>query len=463
MENFNIEELAATLLKMQEKQNNEAKKAEDWKTGLITDQKGKIENSIENYIYYFNNSPIYSEKLKYNDFLKQKEFNGEEWTDFDEAKAMNNIEREIKLNTQFKVKNSLDEIFINHKYNPVIDYLNDCYKDWDGAQRIEEAFIKCFDIEDTPLVRELSRKWFIAAVKRVFEPGCQFDNMIVLQGRQGIGKTTFCRKLAKGFYTELKFDEIGNKDIVDKLNKSWVSIIDEMDNFGKKEMASIKSFLSLTQDTTRLAYGHNTITYKRHCIFIGSLNDETFLKDITSSVERRFWIFKCNKKTMDKSVSDIMTDEYVKQLWAEALHYYKEDPYQYLDVDVDSQNEFEKQQREFKTYNDDANMDYIKDILNKEYNLNNGEFNSNMDFLNQYNETDIYQKNGYINKIPMSSLIYVLKTVYKVERSSKYIALALSNEWDYKTIKYNGQCVRGLFRKEPIESIKNVKNTELPF
>jgi predicted P-loop ATPase len=461
MNTTDTEKLAATILNMLQQQNEANKSSEDWKEGLIYDQKGKIENSIENYLYYFTKSPLYSEKLKYNDFLKQKEYDGQEWTDFDEAKAMNNIEKEIKLNTQFKVKNSLDEIFINNTYNPVIEYLKNC--PWDGEERISTAFIKCFDIEDTPLVRELSKKWFIAAVKRVFEPGCQFDNMIVLQGRQGIGKTTFCRNLAKGFYTEIKFDEIGNKDIVDKLNKSWVSIIDEMDNFGKKEMASIKSFLSLTQDTTRLAYGRNTVTFKRHCIFIGSLNDETFLKDITSSVERRFWIFKCNKKTMDKSVSDIMIPEYVEQLWGEALHYYLENPNQYLDVDVNSQPDFEKQQREFKTYNDDANMDYIKDILNKKYCLVNGEFNSNIDFLNQYNETNIYEANSFINKIPMSSLIYVLKTVYKVERSSKYIALALSEDWEYKTIFYQGKSVRGLYRKSQKNDEKTPKNMDLPF
>lgn len=430
--------------------HEESKISKEWKDGLKTDDKGKIVNSIENYLYYFKECPYYKDKLKYNDFLQQKEFNEKEWDDFDLSRAYNNIELDTTLSTHAKVDSSLNQIFGDNKYNPVQNYLNSVI--WDGVKNIETIFIKCFEIEDTPLVRALSKKWFIAAVKRVFEPGCQFDNMIVLQGETGIGKTTFCRLLSNEFYSEIKFDEITNKDIVDKLNKTWIGIIDEMDEFDKKAMGTIKSFLSTRKDLVRLAYGRNTTTYYRHSIFIGSLNDETFLRDNTSSTERRFWVFKCNKKTKDNNISKILTKEVVDNLWAEAMNYYRENPNQYLDIESELQESFANAQKEFKTFTDDVVVDYLHDILDRPYVLVNGCFNDNNDFLKQYTGETFYNCNkSYINKIPTSSLIYVLKNVYKVERSAKYIALALSDEWEYKKIKYKELQPKGLYRKKQKE------------
>lgn len=439
--NFNAE-----IEKLKKQQEEEERQKAPWKDELYKDNKGKIENRIENYLLYFNESENYKGKIKYNDFLQQKEFKDREWNDFDEDIAVNNIEKEIGLSNVTKVRTSLSEIFDANRYNPIKDYLNNL--EWDEERRIDRIFIRCFNVDDTPLVRSLSKKWFIAAVKRVFEPGCQFDNMIVLQGPTGIGKTTFCRLLSNNFYSELKFDEIGNKDIVDKLNKSWIAIIDEMDNFGKKEMASIKSFLSVRKDLVRLAYGRNTNVYQRHCIFIGSLNDDTFLKDITTSVERRFWIFKCNREGMDTFVSDILTPDMVDQLWAEAMYYYKENPNRYLDVEIDMQKDFAEDQLKYKTYNNDVAIDYVNEILNKTYSLVNGQFNDDNDFLKQFKGENMYTgTKSYINKIKMSSVLYVLKDVYHVERSGKYIGSALSSEWEYKNWRWGTNTAMTLIRK----------------
>ena len=444
---------------MKEKEAAE-KKEFPWKDKLYKDNKGKIENRIENYLLYFNESSNYKDKLKYNEFLQQKEYKDKEWNDFDEDIAANNIEKELGLSNVTKVRTSLSEIFYTNRYNPIKEYLSNLI--WDGEKRIDSIFIKCFNVDNTQLVRTLSKKWFVAAVKRVFEPGCQFDNMIVLQGPTGIGKTTFCRLLSNNFYSELKFDEIGNKDIVDKLNKSWIAIIDEMDTFGKKEMSSIKSFLSVRKDLVRLAYARNTNAYPRHCIFIGSLNDDTFLKDITTSVERRFWIFKCNREGMDTFVSDILTQSVVDQLWAEAMYYYNENPTQYLDIEVDMQKDFAKDQLKYKTYNNDVAIDYVNEILNKPYFLINGQFNDDNDFLKQFKGDNIYTGNKtYINKIKMSSILYVLKDVYHVERSGKYIGSALTSEWEYKNVRWGNQTSMTLVRKMQNNEIELVED-DLP-
>lgn len=419
-----------------------------WKDELLKDNKGKIENRIENYLTYFNGCDKYKNKLKYNEFLQMKEFNGREWNDFDEDQACVDIEQDIQLSNVTKVRTAISSIFNNNRYNPVQDYLKSL--EWDRKRRIEKVFIELLDADDTELNRAMSKKWFMAAVKRVLFPGCKFDNILIFQGAQGIGKTTICERISKGFSNVVLLSEIANKDIVDKLNKTWIGIVDEMDAFSKKDMTTIKTFLSTAVDSTRLAYGRNTQSFKRHSVFIGSTNDDTFLRDNTSSTERRFWIIKAHREKYSPIVNELLTDEYVDQLWAEAYRELMIDVNQYLDIDSKLQEQFAETQKEFKTYTNDVAIDYIKEILDKPYVLLNGMFNDNNDFLRQYTGENTYVgTKSYINKIPMSSLIYVLKNVYKVERNAKYIANALKDEWEYKKIMYSDRKTSmGLYRKE---------------
>lgn len=443
--------------------NNEIKN--DWKNQLIKDPKsGKVLNDINNYILFFNECPKYKGQLKYNEFLQQKEIFNREFTDFDLNNIYNDCERETTLSIHSKIDSALSEIFDKNRYNPIINYLNTLK--WDGQERIAKLFIDLLDADDTILNKEMTKKWFIAAVKRIYEPGCKFDNIVVLQGNQGIGKSSICELISLNFANTISLSEIGNKDLIDKLNKTWIAIIDELDTFNRKEMSTIKTFLSVSQDSVRLSYGRNTSTFKRHCVFIGSTNDDTFLRDSTSSVERRFWVIRCNKLSMDGKIRQTLTEEYINQLWAEAVYYYTQDPKQYLDIPKELQDEFASTMRDFKTYTDDKVIDYARDILDADYNLKpNGEFEDAMDMLNQYTKKEMYDtiKGSKINKIPMSALLWVLKSVYHEDRPNKYLALALSDEWEYKVIKYKGKPFKGLYRKEEISNNIQENISELPF
>lgn len=428
-----------------------AKKVKDdeWKNRLVRNDKGVITASIDNYILFLEECKEYKGRLKYNDFLCRKEYDGKEFTDFTQNNIYVKCEQETGLSSHSKIDTALSHIFDTYRYNPVIDYLDSL--EWDGKERIGKLFIDLLDVDDTILNYTMSKKWFIAAAKRVYEPGCKFDNIIVLQGSQGIGKSSICEIISKSFFNTISLGEIGNKDLIDKLNKTWIAIIDELDTFNKKEMSTIKTFLSLCSDTARLAYGKNTQTFDRHCVFIGSTNDDTFLRDSTSSVERRFWVLKCNKTTMDGKIRETLTEEYVNQLWAEAVYYYKADPKQYLDIEAQHSDEFAKTQREFKTYTDDYAIDFIREILDKKYYLTNGQFKDYKDFYSQYTESNIYEDNlmsENITKIPMPWVIQLLKDRYKIERNSKYVALALSDKFEYKNISYNGKSFKGLYSKQ---------------
>lgn len=433
------------------------KENEQWKDRLIRDTKGNIRNIPANYEIFLTQHPKYSGKLKYNDLIQRKEFNGECWNDFMLNTLYNDCEREMEIGTRTKIDSMLYEVFDKNRYNPVLDYLNDC--SWDGKERISRLFIDLLEADDTELNKRLTEKWFLAAIKRIVKPGCKFDNMIILQGGQGIGKSTICEKIALSMANTISLDEIQSKDIVDKMNKSWILIIDEMDAFKKGELSKIKTFISTSKDSARLAYGRETMEYYRHCVFIGSTNDDTFLRDTTSSVERRFWVIKCNKMTRDSKVYNTLTDDYIRQLWGEAYHKYKENPEVYLDLEEDLQQDFSDEQQQFNIQNDDDFFDYFDSVVNHKYKLDNkGEFISDNDFLRQATEVNSYSDgvSSYINKIPVSWLNMVIEKKYNTKRGRKHIEKGLNGEWEYKPARYNGKLMKCWVRKEE----KSLKNDE---
>lgn len=419
-------------LEESEKKIKEEEEKKTWKDRLQKDVfsvKGvtveKIKKCPDNIITFLEYHPKYAGKIMYNDYLQMKEFDGKEFTDFQQSTINNDVFRYLGFSNKGWVEDCLNEIFLSHKYNPVVDYLNSLH--WDGKKRIDTLFIDMFDAEDSKLNRKMTRKWMIAAVKRTLIPGCKFDNMIVLQGGQGIGKSTFCEKISKGFYNSISLNEIDNKDIIDKLNKTWVGIIDEMNNFNRRDMNDIKDFLSKSKEGARLAYEKNHREFKRHCVFIGTTNEDTFLRDITGTVERRFWCIKCNKTKMDSKISDTMTEEYVDQLWAEAYQYYKDDPEQYLDMDSDMMDDFAKVQEQFKTYNDDDIVDYLSDILDKQYRIDkDGEVTD----ISQIDDYSTGEKN-YINKIKGYVIRELLNRKFHDSRSLKYLGQSLDG-WECK-------------------------------
>ena len=436
----------------------EAEKSTPWTDKLLKDGRGLVMKKPKNFMIFLENHPKYAGKLKYNEYLRMKEYDGQEFTDFIQSTIYNDIDEELGIYNRSMVDSALDEVFNKNRYNPIVDYIKSL--NWDGKKRIESLFIDLLDADDTELNRVMTEKWMIAAVKRTLEPGCKFDNMIVLQGSQGIGKSTICERLAKGFFSTISLDEIDNKDIVDKMNKTWIGIIDEMDNFNRKEMSKVKTFLSECQNTVRLAYARNTTVFPRHCIFIGSTNDDTFLRDSTSSVERRFWIIKCNKTKMDNKISKIMTKDYVDQLWAEAYWYYKLDPKQYLDLESKWFSEFADKQSQFKTYNDDDIIEYIKDVLDGEYYINSDGEVYDISQLDNNTCTGLKYK---INKIQGYVLTEMVNRKFREKRSTKYIETALGGEWTYiptRFKKLGNKLAKAWVRKEEIKVTKVVDPME---
>jgi predicted P-loop ATPase len=195
-------------------------------------------------------------------------------------------------------------------YHPVRNYLNSLH--WDGKPRMEFCLP---GVEPTAYTRMVARKALIAAVTRIFEPGTKWDHMPVLVGREGIGKTWWIERMARGYYSTL--GRLGDKDTVLAMRQSWILVSDEGHSFRKDEAEIQKEFLTRTSDTFRMPYDRETLSHPRHCVFWATTNDQTFLR--RQEGNRRFLVVKC--------VNDVnfeaMTDDYVDQVWAEATYRYQ--------------------------------------------------------------------------------------------------------------------------------------------
>jgi putative DNA primase/helicase len=212
-----------------------------------------------------------------------------------------------------KLAGQLDRI------NPVQDYLYSI--SWDGVSRLDEFLINHAESNDTEYTRIASSKTLIAAVARVFEPGCKVDTTLVLEGAQGCGKSTLIKSITPdpNWFSDTELP-VGNKDAYQQLQGVWLYEIGEMSSVANANKNTLKGFLSASTDKFRLPYGAKVIDSSRRNIFIGTTNDDQYLND--DSGGRRFWPLK---------VGNIDTQEIINirdQLWAEATYrYFHEEPW----------------------------------------------------------------------------------------------------------------------------------------
>lgn len=207
--------------------------------------------------------------------------------------------------------------------NPLRDYLKGLK--WDGVPRVDEFFVTRLGAEDNPATRAISKCWLMGSVDRVLRPGCKFDYCLVLEGQQGIGKSTFLRVLAGDEYFNDSIHEIDTKDTSMLLGRAWIVELAELEAMRRSEHTALKRFITQQVDMFRPPYGRNTIAVPRQCVFAATTNDDSYLKDPTG--HRRFLLIYCN----DIDLAGVRADR--DQIWAEAVHrvqagesYYIDDP-----------------------------------------------------------------------------------------------------------------------------------------
>lgn len=300
----------------------------NWKSKLEITNKGVILPSYKNIKLILNNDPKLKGKFGFNELSKSevllgdvpwKKYNRmeENITDNDDANLRIYLENRYGITGKDKIWDSCNSVCHENKYHPVKEYLESL--EWDGIKRLDTLLIDYFACDNNAYVKAVTRKTFLAAVTRIYEPGCHFDTMLTLKGPQGCGKSSFFRKVSLGWFTD-SIKDIRNKDALEALQGVWIVEMGELTAMKKVDAETIKSFLSGTVDRFRMAYGRRTKNYPRQCIFVATTNENEFLRDKTGN--RRFWIVSGSKsKKPEKDVFSITREE-INQIWAETKALY---------------------------------------------------------------------------------------------------------------------------------------------
>lgn len=244
-----------------------------------------------------------------------------EWTDVNDASLRASMQSEYFLYSPKMLDDALSICFNMKHVNPAAQELERLK--WDGKPRIEECLQRWLQCDDTPYVRECSRLIFAGGVHRVYEPGCKFDDMVVLMGSQGCGKSTFVRFLAINDAYYRKINTINGKEGAESLRGVWIGEMDELMAMTRlKEVEAVKAFISAQEDVYRPAYAKYAVTLPRRCIFVGTTNNYYFLTDKTGN--RRFYPVSCQSSENLLLADEEGAREYMQQCWAEALARYRQ-------------------------------------------------------------------------------------------------------------------------------------------
>lgn len=290
--------------------------------GLDCGGKEKPKNVISNYLEVMRHDKWYA-CIHFNEVSNRAEIHSIKdeklvitpWSDADEAQSMNYIEQKYQLYSREKHSSALRILFEERRYNPIKDIVENIK--WDGKPRCKEFLTKWGKVEDTDYTREVSRLIFAGGIHRLYQPGCKFEDIPILIGDQGCGKSTLVRYLAinDDYFGELKIME--GQAAIENLAGKWILEIPEMSAFTKaKDQEAIKAFVSRQRDSYRKPYDRNTAELLRRCIFIATSNDSNPLVDKTGN--RRWYPVECHCNGYDIYDHEAEIRDYIMQCWAEA-------------------------------------------------------------------------------------------------------------------------------------------------
>ena len=282
----------------------------------MNNTEGRILPVLANAIAAFRHAPEWGGVLAFNEFafgtvaLKPTPWGivpKGDWTDHEDRLAAEWLQKQGILVSVDVAGQAVQTAARDRPFHPVKAYLQTL--EWDGIHRVGAWLSAYLGVADTKYARAIGSRWLISAVARILRPGAKADCCLILEGPQGIRKSTGLRTLAGEFFTD-ELADLGSKDAAMQTRGVWIIELSELDSLSHSEVARIKAFMSRTTDRFRPPYGMRLVESPRQCVFAGTVNHSTYLRDETGG--RRFWPIACGRIDVDGLASDR------DQLWAEA-------------------------------------------------------------------------------------------------------------------------------------------------
>ena len=310
-----------------------------WIDELETTKKGELAKTIDNFKIILANDPNLKGLVGIDEFNAGRlcllrdclwgSKRGSEWSDNDDAILRLYIEKNYGLYAPKKLEDAFNSVTLENSFHPVRSYLDKLA--WDGIERVDRLFIDYLGAEDSEYVKAVTRKSLCAAIARIYKPGVKFDNVVILSGEQGIGKSYLLSKLGGCWFND-SINSLQGKEAYELIQGSWIIELGELKAFRGAASEVIKHFLSKTHDTFRGAYERRTKTHPRQCVFFGTTNHEAFLSDATG--DRRSWPIELDKARIVKSIFDNLTDDDIDLIWAEAKYLWEKGEQLFLDREM---------------------------------------------------------------------------------------------------------------------------------
>jgi len=337
----NVFKVLSSQIEQQEESVPEEKKVQEQADraalDLILDDKGRPQQDVANAIMVLTHDPAFRGVFSYNTFSQKRFVNkpvpGEKMAGTFPRPLEDHDYTSVQVYLNYagfptiakgEVLAAVRKVCRDNSFNPQRDYL--CGVDWDGTVRLPSMLPTYFSAEPSEYVATAGCKWMISGAARGLQPGCKADYMLVLEGPQGLKKSTALATLAGAEWFSDCLTDMFSKDASMQLNGHWIIEIAEMEAMTRRpEMA--KAFLTRQVEKYRPPFERENVQVPRRCIFAGTTNRKDWQPDETGG--RRFWPVKVGKIDLEGLARDR------DQLWAEAVARYRRGEKWYMEGEVE--------------------------------------------------------------------------------------------------------------------------------
>ena len=338
-----------------------------WRADLLCNEQGDPRALLANAIHALREAPEWQGVLWHNELAsatearrpppwaaRQLSWADVPWSDHEDTLAAAWLQQQGIAVSVMVAGQAVEAVARDRPFHPLRDHLDGLV--WDREARLDSWVLRYLGVADTPYARAVGKRWLISATARIFQPGCKADCVLILEGAQGIKKSSALKALSEPWFTD-RLSDLGSKDAAMETRGVWVIEIAELDTMSRAEVGTIKAFISRTHDRFRPPYGKRLVDLPRQCVFAGSVNPEGgYLKDATGG--RRFWPIRCGTIDLEALACDR------DQLWAEAVARYRAGEPWWLETRNPTELAEEEQ---LDRYQGDAWDDPIRDYLLNEH------------------------------------------------------------------------------------------------